>query len=160
MLPGQVRHQRGDAAHVVHEHDVEPVSSRRPAMTATGIRPARRRRSATAMTSSATSSPSTLPDRARTRCSNAWAAGAERQQQGVLGIPQHRLGRVHDLVDEQQALALDVDLGAAAFQADETDDVLAAQAQPLGVASGTKPSASITACTRWRVSACTRWSRA
>jgi hypothetical protein len=32
---------------------------------------------------------------------------------------------VHDLVDEQQALALDVDLRGPALQADEADDVLA-----------------------------------
>ena len=42
-------------------------------------------------------------------------ADAERQQQGVLGPAQRLLGRVHDVVDEHQTAALDVDrVGTAA----------------------------------------------
>ncbi len=52
------------------------------------------------------------------------AAAAERQQQGVLGAAQHRLGRVHDVVDEQQAAALDVDLVGAPVDPDQADDLL------------------------------------
>src|SRR6185437_3651442 len=52
-------------------------------------------------------------------------AAAEGQQQGVLGPAEHSLGRVHDVVDEQQAAALDVDLVGAPLQAHEPDDVLA-----------------------------------
>jgi hypothetical protein len=58
--------------------------------------------------------------------------GAERQQQRALGMAQHRLGRVHDLVDEQQIGALDVDLVGTAFQGHEADDVLT----PAGEAPG------------------------
>jgi hypothetical protein len=52
------------------------------------------------------------------------AAAAEGQQQRVLGPPQHRLGRVHDVVDEQQAAPLDVDFVGAPLQPDKPDDVL------------------------------------
>ena len=52
------------------------------------------------------------------------APAAECQQEGVLGPAQHRLGRVHDVVDEQQAAALDVDLVRAPVQAHQADDVL------------------------------------
>jgi hypothetical protein len=52
------------------------------------------------------------------------AAAAEGEQQRVLGPAQHRLGRVHDVVDEQQAAPLDVDLVGAPLQADQPDDVL------------------------------------
>jgi hypothetical protein len=52
------------------------------------------------------------------------AAAAEGQQQRVLGPAQHRLGRVHDVVDEQQAASLDVDLVGAPLEAHQPDDVL------------------------------------
>ena len=61
------------------------------------------------------------------------AAAAEAQQQGVPGPAQHELGRVHDLVDEQYAVLLDIHLGAAALQGGETDDVLPAIAESLGI---------------------------
>jgi hypothetical protein len=60
------------------------------------------------------------------------APAAESQQQRVLGPAQHRLGRVHDVVDEQQAAALDVDLVGAAFKPDEPDDVLPPPGQAAG----------------------------
>ena len=85
------------------------------------------------------------------------AAETKRQQQRVFRVPQHRLSRVHDLVDEQQAFALDIDFTGATLQGHQADDVLAATAEPLGRGVGHEsPRASITACTRWRVSGWTR----
>jgi hypothetical protein len=52
------------------------------------------------------------------------AAAAEGQQQGVVGPAQRMLGRVHDVVDEQKAAALDVQLVRAADKARQGDDVL------------------------------------
>jgi hypothetical protein len=60
------------------------------------------------------------------------AGTAEGQQQRVLGPAEDVLGRVHDVVDEQQAGALDVDFVGAAVQADQPDDVL----PPPGKAAG------------------------
>src|ERR1017187_950341 len=59
------------------------------------------------------------------------ATGAERQQQRALGAPQHGLGGVHDLVHEQNAAALDVDLVNAALKGDQANDVLTPPGQPL-----------------------------
>jgi hypothetical protein len=50
--------------------------------------------------------------------------GAEGQQQRVLGPAQRRLGGVHDVVDEQQAAALDVHLRDAPLHGHQPDDVL------------------------------------
>jgi hypothetical protein len=57
---------------------------------------------------------------------------AEGQQERVLGPAQDVLGRVHDLVHEQQAAALDVDLVGAAVKPHQPNDVL----PPPGEAAG------------------------
>src|ERR1039457_5727648 len=59
------------------------------------------------------------------------ATGAERQQQRAPGAPQHGLGGVHDLVHEQNAAALDVDLVHAALKGDQANDVLTPRGPPL-----------------------------
>lgn len=55
-----------------------------------------------------------------------FALGVQREQQRPFGAAQDRLGRVHDLVGEQQAASLDVHLVRAAFQGHQADDVLPA----------------------------------
>src|SRR5580658_4688008 len=94
-----------------------PDSSLRPAMTTTGFLPGQQ---ALHLAAQGPNPLLELPP-----------ATAEGQQQGARGIAQHRLGRVHDLVDEQHAVLLDVDLAQAPLQRHEADDVLAPPAKPL-----------------------------
>ena len=59
------------------------------------------------------------------------AAGPEREQQRAFGAAEHRLDGVHDLVDEQQAVPLDVGFGDPAFQGHQADNLLATAREPL-----------------------------
>ncbi len=108
------------------------------------------------MTSSATRSPSTFPDRARTRRSNGWPLEPNVSSR-EYSVSRSTASAAWTIWSTNSRLSRSMSISASP-RSRPTKPMMSLRRRlsPWAVASGTKPSASITACTRWRVSACTR----
>ena len=98
--PGQVRHERGDAGRIVGEHHVEPGLLAPPRDDRDRYPPGQAAQVGEGHDLLGDQQPVDLAGQGADAPLERLARRAERQQQRVLGVPQHRLGGVHDLVDE------------------------------------------------------------